>query len=64
MQPRMKKALQDIRNDAYCALSAFRKRFEVTYLKASDCLLKEKTEMLTFYDYRAEHWIHIRTTTQ
>ena len=27
-----------------------------------ECLLKDKTEMLAFYDFPAEHWTHIRTT--
>ncbi|KNY39897.1 transposase, partial [Vibrio harveyi] len=32
------------------------------YPKATDCLVKDKAEMLAFYDYPAEHWVHIRTT--
>ena len=67
VQPRMKKALQDIwmaetRDDAYHAFSTFQKRFEAKYPKATDCLVKDKAEMLAFYDYPAEHWVHIRTT--
>ena len=27
-----------------------------------ECLLKDKAEMLAFYDFPAEHWTHIRTT--
>ena len=27
-----------------------------------ECLLKDKAEMLPFYDFPAEHWTHIRTT--
>ncbi len=27
-----------------------------------NCLLKDKDEMLAFYDYPAENWQHIRTT--
>ena len=26
------------------------------------CLKKDKEELLAFYDFPAEHWIHIRTT--
>lgn len=67
VQPRMKEALQDIwmaetRDDAYHAFSTFQKRFEAKYPKATDCLVKDKDEMLAFYDYPAEHWVHIRTT--
>ncbi len=67
VQPRMKEALQDIwmaetRDDAYHAFSTFQKRFEAKYPKATDGLVKDKAEMLAFYDYPAEHRIHIRTT--
>ena len=44
------------------AFLAFQKRFEAKYPKATDCLVKDKDEMLAFYDYPAEHWVHIRTT--
>lgn len=27
-----------------------------------DCLVKDQEEMLAFYNYPAEHWLHIRTT--
>ena len=27
-----------------------------------DCLAKDREELLAFYDYPAEHWVHIRTT--
>jgi len=26
------------------------------------CLVKDRDSLLTFYDFPAEHWIHIRTT--
>lgn len=29
---------------------------------ACDCLTKDKDVLFTFYDFPAEHWIHIRTT--
>ncbi|MGI9920589.1 transposase [Vibrio owensii] len=69
IQPRIKGALQDIwmdetRDDAYHAFSTFQKRSEAKYPKATDCLVKDKTEMLAFYDYPAEQWVHIRVTTQ
>jgi putative transposase len=31
-------------------------------LKATECLAKDRDTLLTFYDYPAEHWLHIRTT--
>ncbi|WP_061007941.1 IS256 family transposase [Vibrio sp. CUB2] len=67
VQPRIKEALQDIwmaetRDDAYHAFSTFQKRFEAKHPKATDCLVKDKAEMLAFYYYPADHWVHIRTT--
>ena len=32
------------------------------YPKASECLRKDRDPLLTFYDFPAEHWRHIRTT--
>ena len=32
------------------------------YAKAAECLEKDRDTLLTFYDFPAEHWIHIRTT--
>ncbi|MBE7457791.1 MAG: transposase [Planctomycetia bacterium] len=30
--------------------------------KAAECLKKDRAALLTFYDFPAEHWIHLRTT--
>src|SRR5262249_1966909 len=32
------------------------------YADACACLGKDREELLTFYDFPAEHWIHLRTT--
>lgn len=32
------------------------------YPKAAECLKKDREALLTFYDFPAEHWRHIRTT--
>ena len=32
------------------------------YDKATACLAKDRDALLTFYDFPAEHWKHIRTT--
>lgn len=32
------------------------------YPKATECLEKDRQALLTFYDFPAEHWRHIRTT--
>ena len=67
MQPKIKANLQDIwmaesRDSAYKAYDLFVKNYSVKYPKATDCLMKDKDEMLAFYDYPAEHWMHIRTS--
>jgi transposase-like protein len=36
--------------------------FDDKYPKATKCLLKDKEELLTFYDFPAKHFQHIRTT--
>ncbi len=36
--------------------------FEAKYPKATECLAKDRTELLVFYDFPAEHWVHLRTT--
>lgn len=40
----------------------FVRSFEVKYPKATACLQKDKDALLAFYDFPAEHWVHIRTT--
>ena len=36
--------------------------FEPKYPKAVECLVKDRAALLAFYDFPAEHWIHIRTS--
>ena len=36
--------------------------YEAKYPKAAECLKKDRDALLTFYDFPAEHWRHIRTT--
>jgi transposase-like protein len=64
---RAKKQLKDIwmaptRAEAYRLFDVFVETYKSKYPKASDCLIKDKDEMLAFYDFPAEHWVHIRTT--
>ncbi len=67
MQPKIKASLQDIWmaescSSAYKAYDLFVKNYSVKYKSATDCLIKDKDEMLAFYNYPAEHWMHIRTS--
>jgi len=36
--------------------------YKAKYPKAAECLQKDRENLLTFYDFPAEHWRHIRTT--
>jgi len=40
----------------------FVEAYGVKYHKAVERLLKDRDRLLTFYDFPAEHWKHIRTT--
>ena len=44
------------------AFDRFIKTFGAKYPKAVECLKKDRDVLLTFYDFPAEHWKHIRTT--
>lgn len=44
------------------AFDTFLRDFEVKYPKAVTVLEKDRESLLAFYDFPAEHWIHIRTT--
>lgn len=67
LQPKVKEALHDIwmaatRDEAHAAFDRALVRFNPKYAKAMDCLAKDREELLAFYDFPAEHWVHIRTT--
>ena len=44
------------------AFDHFLLSYEAKYPKATECLAKDRNELLTFFDFPAEHWQHIRTT--
>ncbi len=50
------------RQEALKAFALFVQTFEAKYPKAVECLVKDREVLLTFYDFPAEHWIHLRTT--
>lgn len=62
-----KAAVQEIwmaegRADAKKAMNTFVAMYGAKYPKAVACLVKDEDVLLTFYDFPAEHWKHIRTT--
>jgi transposase-like protein len=54
--------MADTREDAVKAFDAFIAKYEAKYPKAVECLSKDRAELLAFYDFPAEHWVHLRTT--
>jgi transposase-like protein len=67
VQPKAKSALHDIwqaatREDAEQAFDQFIETYEPKYPKAVVCLVKDRDVLMTFYDFPAVHWQHIRTT--
>ena len=67
VQPKSKAMLHEIwqaetRADADEAFDLFVTTFEAKYPKAAECLTKDRYVLLAFYDFHAEHWIHLRTT--
>jgi putative transposase len=66
-QPKAKRMLHDVylaetRAKAEKAFDLFVRTYQAKYPKATECLVKDRDVLLTFYDYPAEHWMHIRTT--
>lgn len=67
IQPKAKSMLHDIwmaetRKQARQAFGLFITTFKTKYSKAVECLAKDRDVLLAFYDFPAEHWIHLRTT--
>lgn len=50
------------KDEAKRHFDAFVNSHEAKYPKATQCLEKDRDALLTFYDFPAEHWRHIRTT--
>ncbi|GAA0420620.1 IS256 family transposase [Streptomyces luteireticuli] len=66
-QPGAKKAVQDIynagdRDHAVQAIRTFAQLYGAKFPKAVKKLTDDEAELLAFYDFPAEHWIHLRTT--
>jgi putative transposase len=50
------------REAAEGAFDRFLAKYGAKYDKAVACLTKDREVLLTFYDFPAEHWKHVRTT--
>ena len=67
MQPNAHKDLREIwlapdRATAETAIAAFAEKYAPKYDKAVECLIKDRETLLTFFDFPADHWDHLRTT--
>ena len=51
----------DSRKAARQAIEQFVRDYGAKYPKAVDSLRRDEAELLTFFDFPAEHWLHLRT---
>ena len=66
-QPAARAALHEVRDaedreHAEQALERFVKDYEAKWPKAVDKVIKDREELLAFFAFPAEHWIHLKTT--
>ncbi len=54
--------MAETQSDANKAFDLFIATYEDKYPAAVTCLKKDRDTLLTFYDFPARHWTHIRTT--
>jgi transposase-like protein len=67
LQPRAKAMLREImyapdRENALEGIGLFSKEYGARYPRAVETLTKDQNRLLTFFDFPAQHWIHLRTT--
>jgi transposase-like protein len=67
LQARAKEMLHEImyapdRESALEEIERFSEEYGARYPKAVETLTKDQDRLLTFFDFPAEHWIHLRTT--
>ena len=67
LQPAAKSQLQGMMNaarktDADIGKKEFTDDFKAKYPKAVECLEKDWNELVTFFNFPAAHWLHLRTT--
>ena len=67
LQPKAKAALHEVlyadtREDAEEALASSVTKYEAKHPKAVESLRRDEEHLLTFFDFPAEHWKHLRTS--
>ena len=67
VQPNAKRMIHEMylsptKEAALKAFEDFLKNYSAKYPVACKCLEKDNDQLFIFYDFPAEHWLHIRTT--
>lgn len=67
VQPKAKEKIHNMymaptKEQALVAYNSFLSTYGAKFPKACECLSKDRDELFTFYDFPAEHWVHLRTT--
>ena len=67
LQPKAKAALHEImkapsREAAVEEIGRFREEYGAKYPKAVETLSRSQDKLFTYFDFPAEHWLHIRTS--
>jgi transposase-like protein len=67
LRPKVKEDIHEVwksptRDHAKRAIATFETKYGAKYPKAVHCLTKDTDALLAFYDFPAEHWVHLRTS--
>jgi putative transposase len=67
LQPNARGDLREIwmapdRATAEAAIGTFQEKYAAKYDRATACLVKDREALLTFFDFPAEHWDHLRSS--
>jgi transposase-like protein len=67
VQPKAKAAIHQIwmaetREQASSAFDHFIHTYQDKYPKATECLARDRDALLQFYNWPAQHWVHLRTS--
>ncbi len=65
VQPAAKQDLHEVwqapdRATAEASVAVFAEKYAAKYEKAVTCLVKDRAALLSFYEFSAEHWDHLR----
>jgi putative transposase len=67
VQPAARRAMAEIRDaedrdHAQAAIKAFERDYQAKWPKAVAKIVDDAPQLLAFFDFPAEHWIHLKTT--